>query len=541
MRRFFVGFAILAIAVQSPHWAAADDQQIAEHIVQRLKTEKSKGSLRDFNIGLRVEDGAVYLSGYVASRTQEKLALDAARTTEGVQQVFNEIEIAARKATTKKEPTPKEAAPKVAKLDEPKPAKAEPLPAKASKLVSALKLERKTTAEKTETSKPSKLVSALKSKEKATEDKAPAAKSVAKKDASKGMWNKLNEAAKNTFIPKTGLTKANAAKTNNVKTAELKTGTTKKTAVVPASNTREDSMAEAKRIATEIIEKFRVEKQKGNLRKFGIDVEVDNGVVWLKGHVTYPEHQELALDIARRVAGVTQVVNDLRVKEGVAGTPSREDDQIAREIVNMLQTRKQSGQLRGFGIDVQVEQGAVWLSGYVADSRQQKIVLEAARRVRGVREVVNDISIESPTPVADPATAASMPTPASRPIAPAVPVQYTNGGGSQTPLAFAPAHPANHQASVPGSTPVPMMGAASGVGIAPARYDHPQMPGYAWPSYAAHPNYGAVTYPQQYSASAWPYIGPFYPYPQVPLGWRKVTLEWDDGWWQLDFKDRQHR
>lgn len=26
-------------------------------------------------------------------------------------------------------------------------------------------------------------------------------------------------------------------------------------------------------------------------------------------------------------------------------------------------------------------------------------------------------------------------------------------------------------------------------------------------------------------------------YPQVPLGWRKVTLEWDDGWWMLDFSD----
>ena len=63
------------------------------------------------------------------------------------------------------------------------------------------------------------------------------------------------------------------------------------------------------------------------------------------------------------------------------------------------------------------------------------------------------------------------------------------------------------------------------------------MPGYAWPSYAAYPNYAALTYPKQYSPTAWPYIGPFYPYPQVPLGWRKVTLEWDDGWWFLDFKD----
>jgi hypothetical protein len=30
--------------------------------------------------------------------------------------------------------------------------------------------------------------------------------------------------------------------------------------------------------------------------------------------------------------------------------------------------------------------------------------------------------------------------------------------------------------------------------------------------------------------------GAFIPYPQVPLGWRKVSLEWDDGWWPLDMK-----
>ena len=93
---------------------------------------------------------------------------------------------------------------------------------------------------------------------------------------------------------------------------------------------------------------------------------------------------------------------------------------------------------------------------------------------------------------------------------------------------------------VPGA-PLPMYapGTAAG-GPAPVRYDHPAMPGYAWPSYAAYPNYAAVTYPKQYSPTAWPYIGPFYPYPQVPLGWRKVSLEWDDGWWWLDFKDKPH-
>jgi hypothetical protein len=73
-----------------------------------------------------------------------------------------------------------------------------------------------------------------------------------------------------------------------------------------------------------------------------------------------------------------------------------------------------------------------------------------------------------------------------------------------------------------------------GMGRGPS-YDNAMMPGYAWPSYASYPNYAALTYPKQYSPTAWPYIGPFYPYPQVPLAWRKVSLEWDDGWWFLDF------
>jgi hypothetical protein len=95
---------------------------------------------------------------------------------------------------------------------------------------------------------------------------------------------------------------------------------------------------------------------------------------------------------------------------------------------------------------------------------------------------------------------------------------------------------AGPSAGVPGG-PLPMATPGMGGAVAPTRFDVPNMPNHAWPSYASYPNYAAVTYPRQYSATAWPYIGPFYPYPQVPLGWRKVTLQWDDGWWMLDFKD----
>ena len=105
------------------------------------------------------------------------------------------------------------------------------------------------------------------------------------------------------------------------------------------------------------------------------------------------------------------------------------------------------------------------------------------------------------------------------------------GGGqiiSGDPLPFATAE------GVPlGAGPAPLA-----AGPAQGFSEAPNLPGYAWPGYAASPNYGAVAYPKQHSASAWPYIGPFYPYPQVPLGWRKVSLEWDDGFWHLDFHDK---
>ena len=70
---------------------------------------------------------------------------------------------------------------------------------------------------------------------------------------------------------------------------------------------------------------------------------------------------------------------------------------------------------------------------------------------------------------------------------------------------------------------------------------NPNAPNYAWPSYAPHPNFSAVGYPTVYPWQAWPNIGPFYPYPEVPLDWRAVTLRWDDGLWWLDFRKHYTR
>ena len=59
----------------------------------------------------------------------------------------------------------------------------------------------------------------------------------------------------------------------------------------------------------------------------------------------------------------------------------------------------------------------------------------------------------------------------------------------------------------------------------------PSKPPYAWPNYAPYNNFSRCAIPQAYPAQAFPFIGPVYPFPKVPLGWRSVKLEWDDGYW----------
>ncbi len=366
--------------------------------------------------------------------------------------------------------------------------------------------------------------------------------------------------------------------------------------------------ADDQQIAEQIVKQLRQQKESGQLAGFGIDLEVDSGIVWLKGHVSSADQQQMVLEIARHVEGVEQVVNDLSVekpaakqeaKPGLLSKPKtlfstmkrrfskqdaeqaadtndvaiplalasskkeagRADNEIAKDVIGQLRGKKDAGDLRNFGIDVQVNEGVVWISGRVASKDQQTLVLEVARRVSGVKQVVNDLSISqaaptqvAATPVVDAAPATAKPVMAMpvavkpapvQPAAPAAvgtavpqaPAPFAQAApASQVPLAFAPARSVDYQQGVVSGQPVPEMVGAPG--IARARFDHPVMPGYSWPSYAAYPNYSAVTYPRQYSPTAWPYIGPFYPYPQVPLGWRKVQLEWDDGWWYLNFKSK---
>lgn len=305
-------------------------------------------------------------------------------------------------------------------------------------------------------------------------------------------------------------------------------------AIVPVA--AQADQQQDQQIAKTVVERLQKEKAAGRLKGFNIDLEVEDGTLWLSGRVTDKSQQTLALDIARRVSGVKQVVNDLSIAP-VAATAAQAATPAAKP--------------------------------QVAAQPVATTVPVAAQPVATTVPVATPVVGAGVSPAAAPAASVASRSPAPAPnFNPGpIPVQPQSaahpGNTRQVPVAYAPAH-SIHYAQYQNAGGCGPGGCAPGGyggggyggggygggygpaalpqgGMAPARYDSPQMPCYAWPSYASSPNYGAVTYPKQYSASAWPYIGPFYPYPQVPLGWRKVSLEWDDGWWFVDFKDRNHR
>ena len=93
MRRLLLGLAIASIAALSPCWVHADDQQIAQQIVQQLRQQKADGRLTGFGIDLEVESGIVWLKGHVASPEQQQLVVEIARRVDGVGQVVNDLQV----------------------------------------------------------------------------------------------------------------------------------------------------------------------------------------------------------------------------------------------------------------------------------------------------------------------------------------------------------------------------------------------------------------------------------------------------------------
>ncbi len=299
-----------------------------------------------------------------------------------------------------------------------------------------------------------------------------------------------------------------------------------------------------------------------------IEIEVKDNVAVLHGKVHEASQRALAQRAASDVPGIRQVENNLKFSPPSHGTierasatrsadprhdrvtqaagyesseaPARRIQKVSGEVpatggVDNQAVAQQIADslarvgLVGYNMEIRFNDGVATLAGDVATVGQRQAASQAVSQISAVRSVNNQLRVSGPiSQTAYNPGMAGGPQPMMSPQM--MQQQQMMHAQAMQQASF----------SQPGMQMDPGM-APSPSGYAPTSFNHPQLPSHAWPSYAQYPNSAAVSYPTQYSASAWPYIGPFYPYPQVPMGWREVSLEWDDGQWNLNFNKEKDK
>jgi hypothetical protein len=189
----------------------------------------------------------------------------------------------------------------------------------------------------------------------------------------------------------------------------------------------------------------------------------------------------------------------------LSATAANPNQQLADAVANRL---RGSDAVHGARISIVAQDGVVQITGTVRDASQKARLLAEVKNVTGVAFIRDGVSAVSSdvVQIGQPPLAAPVPP---------------------TPLP-------------PQMGPVVEPGALGVPGQITPDMQAPPLPPYAWPTYAPHNNASRIAYPQAHPYNAFPFIGPYYPFPKVPLGWRKVTLEWEDGHWYLGRNSAPH-
>lgn len=282
------------------------------------------------------------------------------------------------------------------------------------------------------------------------------------------------------------------------------------------------------------------------VRGHSIDLKYKQGVAILSGSCRSPQDVARITQVVASVPGVRQVDNRLQapgMRPAFGPTPvptpprgNLSNQQVAEQVAQALA----ANHLGGLDIEVRYNSGVCTLGGSVKHPQQAAWASHVCQQVPGVERVDNKLAFAAAPPI-QPASfqqPGGMP-PGMRPgmMPPGMRPGMPQGMPQPSLAQIQQMQMASFQGANIGTPPGPAP-SHGGAGPSHLAYDLPNLPNYAWPTYASYPNSAQISYPTEYSASAWPYIGPFYPYPQVPMGWRDVRLTWDDGHWAIAFNSR---
>ncbi len=121
-----------------------------------------------------------------------------------------------------------------------------------------------------------------------------------------------------------------------------------------------------------------------------ITVAVDSGIATLAGSVSTHGEKVAARDAARRVRGVTVVIDELAVDTEVPAPPS--DEELATAARHILEL---DGRVPAESITVEADHGVVTLGGTADWNYQRECARHAAESLAGVRYVDSRIELTS--------------------------------------------------------------------------------------------------------------------------------------------------
>ena len=102
MRKFLFGALLASMTATMPSLALGGDREIAQAVMAQLQQHKAEGSLKGFDLDLKVENGVVYLTGSVSSPAQKQLVEEAAASVAGARELVSELQLKGQTAQTRK-------------------------------------------------------------------------------------------------------------------------------------------------------------------------------------------------------------------------------------------------------------------------------------------------------------------------------------------------------------------------------------------------------------------------------------------------------
>lgn len=123
-----------------------------------------------------------------------------------------------------------------------------------------------------------------------------------------------------------------------------------------------------------------------------LDMTINNARVLITGVVQNPDHRVEAVRLAWQPEGVDQVINEIRVAESEGLKGYARDAWITTRLRTSIVFKKQ---VQSLNYSIDTVQGTVYLMGVAQSQEELDKVVETARTIRDVKQVVSYVKIRT--------------------------------------------------------------------------------------------------------------------------------------------------